>query len=317
MPRLVFVAPCLLLCSLASAQAVDEFRPAVDSRGYLSLNGSSVLGHEELSFGLGSLEWGRHLSGSVENVVSATLVAAMGLQLGPVPLELGASLPFTISSGSEDVQGIGDAGIHVKLHVASHLALIGSAYIPTGPGAHGVTPQAHAVVDTQIGRWGFAINGGVRLAAGMDEMPAVTQGLYGGAVAYSILPETFDLVGEVYGTGTHQLEALAGVKLYLAKNSYLSLGAGRGLVTETGNPDLRALIGIVFEPKAAQHLATYVPEPDGSPPAPRVAQNDFPDRDNDGIRDDLDKCPDEPETYNGFQDEDGCPDVLADAPTPL
>lgn len=32
------------------------------------------------------------------------------------------------------------------------------------------------------------------------------------------------------------------------------------------------------------------------------------DRDSDGIPDSADKCPDEPETYNGVQDEDGCPD---------
>jgi outer membrane protein OmpA-like peptidoglycan-associated protein len=32
------------------------------------------------------------------------------------------------------------------------------------------------------------------------------------------------------------------------------------------------------------------------------------DRDGDGLADNVDKCPDEPETYNGFQDEDGCPD---------
>jgi len=32
------------------------------------------------------------------------------------------------------------------------------------------------------------------------------------------------------------------------------------------------------------------------------------DRDGDGIVDSLDKCPDNPENYNGFQDEDGCPD---------
>ncbi|MCA9523871.1 MAG: OmpA family protein, partial [Myxococcales bacterium] len=29
----------------------------------------------------------------------------------------------------------------------------------------------------------------------------------------------------------------------------------------------------------------------------------------DGIPDHLDKCPNEPETINGFQDDDGCPDV--------
>ena len=33
-----------------------------------------------------------------------------------------------------------------------------------------------------------------------------------------------------------------------------------------------------------------------------------PDRDADGIPDDVDRCPDEPETYNGAADTDGCPD---------
>ncbi|CAN5681429.1 hypothetical protein BH11MYX1_BH11MYX1_08150 [soil metagenome] len=59
-----------------------------------------------------------------------------------------------------------------------------------------------------------------------------------------------------------------------------------------------------------------MPEPEDTR-VQRVAQVDFPDRDNDGIRDDLDKCPDDPETYNGFQDDDGCPDTLADAPPTL
>jgi OOP family OmpA-OmpF porin len=33
------------------------------------------------------------------------------------------------------------------------------------------------------------------------------------------------------------------------------------------------------------------------------------DRDGDGIPDNLDKCPDQPEDFDGFQDEDGCPDL--------
>ena len=32
------------------------------------------------------------------------------------------------------------------------------------------------------------------------------------------------------------------------------------------------------------------------------------DRDGDGIKDNVDKCPDQPEDKDGFQDEDGCPD---------
>jgi OOP family OmpA-OmpF porin len=33
------------------------------------------------------------------------------------------------------------------------------------------------------------------------------------------------------------------------------------------------------------------------------------DRDGDGIKDNVDKCPDQPEDKDGFQDEDGCPDL--------
>ena len=42
-------------------------------------------------------------------------------------------------------------------------------------------------------------------------------------------------------------------------------------------------------------------EPDGCP---------IPDTDGDGILDPDDKCPTEPENKNGYQDEDGCPDVI-------
>jgi outer membrane protein OmpA-like peptidoglycan-associated protein len=44
------------------------------------------------------------------------------------------------------------------------------------------------------------------------------------------------------------------------------------------------------------------PAPDGCPL----------DSDGDGIPDHLDKCPFEPETRNGFEDDDGCPDVVPD-----
>jgi hypothetical protein len=40
---------------------------------------------------------------------------------------------------------------------------------------------------------------------------------------------------------------------------------------------------------------------------PPVSSNDDPDGDR--ITGARDKCPDKPETYNGFEDEDGCPDI--------
>jgi len=43
-------------------------------------------------------------------------------------------------------------------------------------------------------------------------------------------------------------------------------------------------------------------------PADRCAERRAGDRDGDGYLDGEDKCPDGPETWNGYQDEDGCPD---------
>lgn len=111
MPRLALVFVLLLAGTARAQQAgnleLDSFHPAIDSRGYLTLNASEVLDDKELSFGLGSLEWGRHLLAfqngpatySVDNVISATLVSALGLRVLGVPFELGASLPLTIMNG--------------------------------------------------------------------------------------------------------------------------------------------------------------------------------------------------------------------------
>lgn len=52
-----------------------------------------------------------------------------------------------------------------------------------------------------------------------------------------------------------------------------------------------------------EHLCPkHKPEPPGPAPDPNA------DRDHDGIPDRLDRCPDEPEDRDGFEDEDGCPD---------
>jgi outer membrane protein OmpA-like peptidoglycan-associated protein len=54
-------------------------------------------------------------------------------------------------------------------------------------------------------------------------------------------------------------------------------------------------------PADAPATAPVAPPEPLAPPAP-------PDSDGDAIPDADDKCPDEPETYNGKDDEDGCPD---------
>jgi outer membrane protein OmpA-like peptidoglycan-associated protein len=52
-------------------------------------------------------------------------------------------------------------------------------------------------------------------------------------------------------------------------------------------------------------IATADPATQSAKPKPASKPVDS---DGDGIPDAVDKCPNEPETYNGFEDEDGCPD---------
>ena len=332
---------------------LNVFRPAIDSRGYLTVNASQVLGDVEVSFGLGALDWGYKLlkfdaNGSEYNVnhmVAATLIGAFGKHLGPLELELAVSVPLTIVFGDRDPdfvdpansnnnrdfkidgQGIGNLGLHLKTrfiktsrppHVG--LGVIASVFLDTTDpkkrwlGEDQVVPQFMGILDKEFGRDGrlrMAINAGIRLrktrtftddGAGEDaaDRPATTTNEtitasneipFGFGVAYALSKGKFDVVGEVFGAvplgdkeNYQPLEALLGLKVYLARNSFLSLGGGRGLIPgKGGSPDARAMIGIVFEPNIG-------------------------DRDGDGLKDDVDKCPDDPEDFDRFEDEDGCPE---------
>jgi hypothetical protein len=202
MRRLALAAP-LLISRIAAAQAVDDFHPALDARGFLTQNSSETLGHEEVSFGLGSLDWGRHVDPSVHDMVTATLVGAVGLHLG-VPLEIGATLPLGVVSGDQSTQGVGDLGLHVKARIAHvgplGLGAVASLYVPTANtsmlGGDGVTPQLVLVGDAKAGPFRFAINGGVRRHSMME----MTDAPVGGGAAWAVVPEKVEVIGEVFGT---------------------------------------------------------------------------------------------------------------------
>src|ERR1041384_2772898 len=149
--------PELAVAEPAGNVDLNAFRPAMDSRGYITVNASQVLGDKEISFGLGALDWGHSLlkldgqgnTYSIDDIIGATLIGAFGLHVGPAELEFGASVPFLIMSGDRgpdqgqnqfklDGQGIGNIGVHFKTRFlktsrAPHIGLgvIGSLYLPT------------------------------------------------------------------------------------------------------------------------------------------------------------------------------------------
>ncbi len=340
----------------ASAQVggdidLNLFRPAMDSRGYLTINASQVLGHGEMSFGMGALDWGYKLASfeaganeyTVKNMFAATLIAAYGLKAGPVELELGASVPLIIMSGDRNPdslgdpgnpnddqlfkfsgQGLGNVGLHLKTRFLKTtkkprigLGLIASVYLPTVSekgawlGESKATPQIMAIVDKEFGRRGrfkAALNAGIRIRTGTTEdtdtgsgdagspstgeaFKAANEIPVGIGLAYALTPQKFDLVAEAFGAvplsgeNYQPMEAIGGIKVYLARNSFFTLGGGAGVIPgKVGNPRIRGFIGIVFEPSIG-------------------------DRDGDGYKDDVDGCPNDPEDFDDFEDEDGCPEL--------
>jgi OmpA-OmpF porin, OOP family len=352
---------------------LQSFRPAMDSRGLITVNASDLLAPGELSIGLVTT-WGRGLlrlegdgnTYEVEDMITPSLVGAVGLRLLGLDLEVGAALPFTILSGDRsqagggeagqlDGQGLGDAALHLKWRLRRPsrrpgvgLALIASLSLPTASesqrwlGEGTAVPQLVAAADLQRGRFGLAINAGMRWRDSerfRDEDSGGNAPITGGVIeagsavpfglgaSFAVVPQRFDLMAEVFGAAPlagenyFPLEALAGVKLYLARSSFLSLGGGAGLLGDRGaNPDARAFLAIVFEPRAGDRDGDGVSDgldlcPDDPEDRDGFADRDgCPDPDNDGDRipDPSDECPDDPEDRDGFQDEDGCPDRESD-----
>ncbi|MEZ4320592.1 MAG: OmpA family protein [Myxococcota bacterium] len=84
-------------------------------------------------------------------------------------------------------------------------------------------------------------------------------------------------------------EILASVRHRTDSGAHVLGGLGTSLTPGVGSAEIRLFIGGGY---GVLHRAP-------------------PDTDGDGIVDDLDKCVDIPETFNGWKDDDGCPDELA------
>ena len=123
---------------------------------------------------------------------------------------------------------------------------------------------------------------------------ALTFGL--GAI-WELLDDRLALIAEIYGStgfGSRQetpIEVLAGAKYHHKSGFTAGLGGGAGVSKGIGAPDYRFL-GMV---------GYTMPEEKLRPPRTK-------DRDGDGMPDEDDQCPKEPEDRDGFEDEDGCPD---------
>ena len=336
------------------------YRPAVDSKGFFSVNGADILGGGDISLGL-ILDYGHGIMplnpghGSdfmVDHAFKGTVQFDYGIA---DILVVGASVPIVLNDGggvtgigaigqktydtdSLNATAVGDLALHVKVPILRPNKAIGIAVVAQAGGGIGQTRNLASepgffywpklVLEEQIGRVRLGLEGGFRghtgenpsFGLGRDKKPQLSSGLFqyanlataGFAVGVRPVP-VMELAAETYGTyevgGQSEAkqrlsaEAIGGIKLFIERNSYFMLAGGAGYTRGFQSAQERAVVSFIFEPSLSDK-----PKKEPEPEIEVIRQPVDGDRDGDGILDSRDKCPDEPEDRDGFEDADGCPD---------
>jgi OOP family OmpA-OmpF porin len=322
------------------------FRPALDSKGFFTTNGTDILGANDISFGM-VIDYGKGLLRTVDRGQASSrliddsfqgtfnfnygianiLVAGLTLpvnwvsgeqqidkQATPQPTQLPPPGKLQWRTNQLDGQNVGFAALHAKariLRVEKGFGLAASVQVGipltdsaprSGSADPGVWAWPQIIGEKRFGSSGqFKVganvgfrwhpDSGTELDLKDGKFKDGSRLTYGAGLAYRVL-EPVDVVADTYATmlmgGSDSKikpsnEVVGGVKIFVERNSYLMLGAGSRYTSGFETADFRGFVGFIFEPSIG-------------------------DRDGDGIKDDIDKCPDQPEDFDGFQDEDGCPD---------
>jgi outer membrane protein OmpA-like peptidoglycan-associated protein len=175
-------------------------------------------------------------------------------------------------------------------------------------GDSGFTFRPNLLADVHRGRFTLAINVGaiIRETTRVRDLEVGHELTYGLAIAYRVV-RWAALAAEGYGYlpvgggRDYTMDVLGGVQLHPKREVTVMIGAGAGVLTSAARRDeWRAFLGITWapQPRETRVQASLAPAPlDGDP-----------DSDQDGVPDRLDRCPNESEDRDGWQDDDGCPE---------
>ena len=259
-----------------------------------------------------------HLGGAV----GITPAVQMGIRL-PAMQVVSTTLDNSLFFGDKPPSlTAGDITVDLGLRLNSEdrgpgLTLTPFMSIPTGTSqawlSHGVTTAGGrlALSDT-YGPFQWAAWGGYRslyrAAATFGTVAIDDEVLYGAAMGLEIDSDRLRLNVEGFGStivgqartfvpqgalsgALHTAAELdSNLLWHLDSGVLLTLGGGAGLTPAAGVPIFRATAGVGWAPKELRQVAPG-------------------DLDGDTIIDDLDLCVDEPEDFDGYRDEDGCPDM--------
>jgi OmpA-OmpF porin, OOP family len=262
--------------------------------------------------------WEGEEVGVVRSMVTGDLLGSFTL----IPaLQFGLKIPISYVSGDgidrnvggamaggAKKVGLGDPEIEAKYRFVGDLespfaaaaAVFGTA--PVGAamakgkyiGDESPTGGVRGIADVKLGQVSVAANvvGAFRKKATIGATKIGSELRYSVAAGYHF-GQTFRLLVEGLGNtrfsseadGSNGLEALLGGQLTPTGSAFtFTLGGGAQITEGVGIPKFRGLGGVMYNSE------------------PR-------DRDRDGIMDDKDACPTEPEDVDEHEDSDGCPDV--------
>jgi len=323
----------------ALAGGINHFEAAAGPHNYVVTNHPAVLPHLVpsawllVSYANDPLVFrddaGRQVGESiVANQLNMEIAAALGLF---DRFEVGVVAPaFFMNGGGFDGQGLtafgtGDLrvlakalltpwneGVVASFRLSSDLIPIAQlmnsdadAAALSGDIFPNVTPAFTVGFNSQYFRFGLDLGMLLRVpreVAG-DDLIVGSQLTYGAAAEVAIVPKALIFVADVNGRAAPSflgsdkdrfpLEADLALK-YFVGPVLLMAGGGSGLIPDYGAPDFRVFGAIGYFDRPPPEAERKEPEPS--------------DRDKDGIYDNEDECPDDPEDKDGFEDEDGCPE---------
>lgn len=255
----------------------------------------------------------------------------------PVALAQDGSLPSRYGplSGPLQSSSVGDLVLAAKwVFRADRVGAWGFAAVlpvslPTGEplayaGRPGPTFTPTAIGSTQIGPWRLAVNAGVRIqsehtAFNVTDGPALRVGVAGSLnptvirgnwkhrwrpegmwIDASLTHET-PLLRPLSNRNEERLEAGLAVNLEIANDFFLMAGSTFGLWPGFGVPAYRPMVMLRYGEPPRVDVAGMAGK--AAPVALSL------DRDGDHIADAKDRCPEDPEDHDAFEDEDGCPDA--------
>ena len=346
-PRVVLIA-LIVVGAAAPVRAqpgpndidIQNFRPAMDSKGLVTVERSKALGTLEPSLGLFlnyafaplSQQIGAEDGPIVDSFGTANFTAAIGFAH---IFEIGANLPIVIVRGDADGpgdgtelagDGLGDAELSAKLRILDReTSYVGVAFVPsvrfdTGePGIFASHAQAtvfvpRLVVDWDIGdRVSMAVNGGARLREKREIAGTVNRTDPETEMVEVLVREDPIVTGSevTYAAGVGV--TVIAERLDLIVEAYgaapLESEAERATPLEVLAALKLYLVGnSFFTAGATRGLLDSYGDPDVRIFAGIVFEPAVGDKDGDGLLDDIDECPSRAEDKDGFEDDDGCPE---------